>query len=128
MQWEFNMPSPDVTVRVSMKARNLLIAKTLVITIIGLVCGYFYHVGNVADYQRGQTITPAEYAATFESYRARLLEHTWPLWGDVILFLLMILVMFAIYEGLGYCLAWVVGRVLSSGQTDAPSPMSDADA
>ena len=111
------MTSPDVTFRVSMKARNLVIAKSLVIAVLGLVSGYFYHVSTVADYHHGQTVTPAEYAATFETYRAGLLEHLWPLWGDLVMFLLMMVVMFTIYEGIAYGVAWVVGRALGPGRS-----------
>jgi hypothetical protein len=119
---------PDVSVRLSLRARNLLIAKGAIVGLFGLVSGYFYHVGSVADYHRGQTVTLSDYTATFETYRATLLQHLWPLWGDLILLVMMFAVAFGAYEGLCYSIAWALGKLERPPRTEVGTIAPDSAA
>jgi len=109
----------DVTLHLSAKARNRATGKLIVTLVAGILLGLLYHESTVADYARAQQLTLARYTADFEVYKSRLTEHYWPLWGDVLLVLLMVLLFFGVYELLSFGIAWIIERIQRAGEGEA---------
>jgi hypothetical protein len=101
----------EVTLHLSARARNRASGKIIVTLVSGVLLGLLYHNSTVADYVRAQQLTLARYTEDFEAYKARLTEHFWPLWGDVLLVLLMVFVFFGVYELLSFGVAWIIEKI-----------------
>jgi len=113
------MTSSEVTVRFSMHGRNLLIGKVTAAVLLGFGLGLFYHWTSLEDYDRGVHLTLSDYTAGFDTYRLGLMSHYWPMWGDLILVILLIALFLALYEGLAYFIAWLLGVTLRPAREPA---------
>lgn len=98
--------------------RTNALGKLVVLLSFGAVSGYFYHVDVLARNVRAAAL-PAERAPDCPLVSGALVEHTWPYWGDMILFVVMVLVFFGLYELIGAGAGRLVGFLvrLGHGQT-----------
>ncbi len=108
----------EVTLHLSAKARNRAWGKIIVTSVSGVLLGLLYHNSTVADYVGAQQLTLARYTEDFEAYKSRLTEHYWPLWGDVLLVLLLVFMFFGVYELLSIGIAWIIDRIQQPTQGD----------
>ncbi|HEX6806469.1 MAG TPA: hypothetical protein VF118_00695 [Gemmatimonadaceae bacterium] len=103
------MTSTEVTVRFSAHSRNLLIGKVAASVLIGVGLGFLYHWSSLQDYNRGVHLTLSDYTAGFDAYRLDLMTHYWPIWGDLLFVVILVAIFLAVYEGLSYFFAWLLG-------------------
>jgi len=113
------MTSSEVTIRFSMHGRNLFVGKVTAAVLLGFGLGLFYHWTSLEDYDRGVHLTLSDYTAGFDTYRLGLMSHYWPMWGDLILVILLIALFLALYEGLAYFIAWLLGITLRPAREPA---------
>jgi len=116
------MTSTEVMVRFSTHSRNLFVGKMTSAVLLGIGLGLFYHWTSLQDYDRGVHLTLSDYTAGFDTYRLGLMSHYWPMWGDLILIILLIALFLALYEGLAYFFAWLLGITLRSAREPARAP------
>lgn len=91
-----------------MSRSSTALGKLLVLLAFGGVCGYFYH-GDAVDRRREiAATTPLEPTGT--GIFPAGLAPDWPLWGDITLFVVLVLVFFGLYEALGAGVGWVIFR------------------
>ena len=100
-----------LTLHVSRDSRNTAIGKALVLIAFGGFCGYFYDKGVTADNLKASRLTLLEYTHNYETYKASLIQPDWPLWGHLVLVLVLVGVFFATYEILGWGVGWLIGRL-----------------
>lgn len=94
--------------------RTNAVGKLVVLLLFGGICGYFYHADVLARNLRAATL-PAERAPDCPLVSGALVEHTWPLLGDMTLFVVMVLVFFGLYEFLGAGAGRLVGLLSRLG-------------
>jgi hypothetical protein len=99
-------------IQISTEARNRLLGKAVVIVALCFVFSYLLHGSQAADMEKWRTLTPEAYAADYEEYRAKLHQHIWPLWGDLILGVIVFSPVFLVYEGVGRLATWAVSKLL----------------
>jgi uncharacterized membrane protein YqhA len=75
-----------------------LIARLIVLVLLGVVTGYAVGKSLAADAAKGQTLTLKEYIADFESHKQDLIKSKMPMAMAVFVGVLMIVVVFGIYE------------------------------
>ncbi len=76
--------------------------------LFGGAAGYFYHLDVLGRNLRAAAL-PAERAPDCPLVSGALVAHTWPLWGDMTLFVVMVLLFFGLYEFLGAGVGRLVG-------------------
>jgi hypothetical protein len=59
-----------VTLHLSTRARNRFVAKIVVACAIGATFAVFFNKSQLADYEKGQQLTLAQYTADFEVFKA----------------------------------------------------------
>lgn len=84
------------------------LGKLIVLLLSGGAAGYFYHLDVLGRNLRAAAL-PAERAPDCPFVSSPLVEHTWPLWGDMTLFVVMVLLFFGLYEFLGAGVGRLVG-------------------
>ena len=99
-------------------SRTKALGKLVVLLSFGAVCGYFYHVDVLTRNLRAAAL-PAEQAPDCPLVSGALVEHTWPYWGDMTLFVVMVLVFFGLYELVGAGAGRLVGFLLRLGHGQA---------
>jgi hypothetical protein len=87
-----------VTLRLPLRTRNRFVAKVITTCLIAVIIGVAFNKSELAEYQRGQQLTLAQYTANFEVFRTGLMEHHWPLVGDILLWLAALVLFFGVYE------------------------------
>lgn len=116
------MASTEVTVRFSTHSRSLLIGKAAASVLIGVGFGFVFHWSSMQDYDRGVHLTLSDYTAGFDAYRLGLMTHYWPIWGDLLLIVVLVAVFLALYEGLSYFFAWLLGVMARPHSEPARAP------
>jgi hypothetical protein len=103
-----------------------LIGKILVALAIGVAIGYAVGRSIEADYRRGEHLTLEAYTTDYERYRAELMEGPVSTPAYVIFGVGLTLVVFGLYEGLGWGAGWAIGRVAGrrEASTALPPPPS----
>lgn len=89
--------------------RSTAIGKLLLLLAFGGVCGYFYHRDAAARRSEVVAVTPLE--RTGPDAFPLPVAPDWPLWGDVGLFVILLLLFFGVYELLGLSLGWLISRM-----------------
>ena len=91
--------------------------KLVVLLLFGGICGYFYHHDVLARNLRAAAL-PAERAPDCPLVPGLLAQHPWPLWGDMTLFVVMVLSFFGLYEFLGAGAGRLAGLLLRLGRAN----------
>ncbi len=99
--------SDQTTPRASHAARSGTVGKLIVVLLFGGAFGYSYHGDVIARNLRAATL-PAERAADCPFSPATLVQQPLPLWGDMTVVVVMLILFFGLYELLG----WGVGRLV----------------
>lgn len=116
------MTSTGVTVQFSTHSRNLLAGKVMAALLIGVGLGFVFHWSTMQDYNRGVHLTLSDYSAGFDAYRLGLMSHYWPIWGDLLLVVFLVAIVLAVYEGLSYLFAWLLGLMSRPAREAARAP------
>jgi hypothetical protein len=106
-----------VTLHLSTRARSRFVAKIVVACAIGVTFAVFFNKSQLADYEKGQQLTLAQYTADFQVFKANLMEHHWPLAGDVALWIALLTVFLGIYELLSAGIATLLERLLPESRS-----------
>ena len=75
-----------------------LIARLIVVILLGLATGYAVGKSVAKDAARGHELTLKQYIADFESHKEDLVSSDMPMWLAIISGVLMIVVFFGVYE------------------------------
>jgi len=104
----------SVTLIVKKSTRNIWLAKVIILLGLSFIGGYFFAMQGATNYQTGSELTEQEYLATFEEYRAELLEGESYANVPVATFTMLILVSFLIgsYEFAAVIIGFMVGKVI----------------
>ena len=87
-----------------------IVARALVALLFGIAMGYAIGKSIEADAARGRALTLKEYVADFERYRNHLIGNESPIWAMIIAGVVIMVLVFAIYE----LLVWLVDKVLAA--------------
>lgn len=98
------------------------VVKAVVVLGTGILLGHLFHSSEAADFAKGQALTQSQYLAAFDAYKAGLMAHDWPWWGDVLLVVALTGAAAAAYEALSFGLAWVVSVVRTRFGLHRPVP------
>ena len=85
-----------------------IVARAIVALLFGIAIGYAIGKSVEADAARGRALTMKEYVADFGSYRNHLIGNENPVWAMIIAGVVIMVLVFAIYE----LLVWLVDRFL----------------
>jgi len=118
----------EVAPRRSGAAMTRTRAKVIAVGLGGILVGVLGHRYDAGEYVRGQQLTLERYTADFAAYKARLVEHVWPWWGDVLLGIAVLALLFAAYELLALGIAWALETIRHEprGTPTSTSPGSAA--
>ena len=75
-----------------------LIARLIVVILLGLVTGYAAGKSVAKDAATGRELTLKQYIADFEKHKEELVSSDMPMWLAIISGVLMIVVLFGVYE------------------------------
>ena len=75
-----------------------LIARLLVVILLGVATGYAVGKSVAKDAATGRELTLKQYIADFESHKEELVSSDMPMWLAIISGVLMIVVLFGVYE------------------------------
>ncbi len=100
--------------------RTKALGKLVVLLLFGGICGYFYHLDVLARNLRAAAL-PAELAPDCPVVPRLLAQHPGPLWGDMTLFVGMVLAFFGLYEFLGAGVGRLAGFLLRLGRANEAS-------
>ncbi len=85
-----------------------IVARAIVALLFGIALSYAIGKSVEGDAARGRALTMKEYVADFESYRNHLIGNGSPIWAMIIAGVVIMVLVFAIYE----LLVWLVDKVL----------------
>ncbi|MFN2570726.1 MAG: hypothetical protein ABR537_03795 [Gemmatimonadales bacterium] len=85
-----------------------IVARVMVAVLLGGALGYAFGWSVAKDAARGKSLTLKEYVADFESHKQHLINGQVPMWVAIVTLILMLVVLFGIYE----LLAVAVDRAL----------------
>lgn len=101
----------DKSPRGSGSNRYGAVGKPLVVLVAGVLMGKSYH--RDAPAQTPETASaPVERPADCPPYIPALRQQQWPLWGDVTLVVVTLLLFFGVYELLGRGLGWLIASFI----------------
>jgi hypothetical protein len=104
-----------ITITIPKSSRNTTIGKLLVILISGCFFGYWFSLDAKADLKKAQTLTLQEYRADFDRYKADLLTPgDIPVAGGIFAMLLVLSILFGLYELLGCLMGLIIGKIFNS--------------
>ncbi len=85
-----------------------IVARAIVALLFGIAIGYGIGKSVEGDAARGRALTMKQYVADFDSYRNHLIGNENPVWAMIIAGVIIMVLVFAIYE----LLVWLVDKVL----------------
>jgi len=109
----------SVTINIPTSTRNKTLGKILFIVLISGGFGYYFTIYAAAKYQAGKQLNLREYTANYEQYKAKLLSPG-PIPVPVGMFLMLIIMamIFGLYELLSLLLGLMIGKLITPKPND----------
>lgn len=109
------MNKPPTTITIPTSSKNKLIGKILIIIISSGLFGYWYSVESGTKFAKGKQLTLEQYTANFDQYKAELLTPgRIPVPAGIITMLIVLAILFGLYELLGLLLGLSIGKIFTS--------------
>lgn len=103
--------SDATSIRMSLRARNTLLAKCFLILLLSWLSGRALAKDVAADYARGEALTLEEYTAGYEAYRAELMSVDMPPAAGIIVFGVVVGGILVLYELAGAGFGMLIGKM-----------------
>lgn len=102
----------QITINLPHSARNRGVAKCLIILLVGLTFGYFYHQDYYSRLQKVEKLTKEQYIAEFEIYKAKLSDKAIPPSIAPWIGIVVACILYGPYELLVTLVSWMIGKIL----------------
>lgn len=100
-----------------------LIARVIVVILLGIATGYAVGKSLAKDAATGRELTLKQYIADFESHKEKLVSSDMPMGVAIVVGVLMLVIVFALYE----LLVFAVDKVLATMDRRGAEPGGWAD-
>ena len=113
-----DVPEPLFTVRLRRGRAYTGLGKLLLVVVIGVLFGLAVSATDRRDRERAAALTREQYAADYDSYKARLMHEGFSPAASAITGVAVIGLVFGVYELLGFGIGWVIGRLADRERND----------